>query len=161
MGDPSYKFRKIRRSRLVPVPEEVAMLLPHEQQLLKEARRVYELPEVCGSTPDDYQDKEKSSVRGLLTSGVKPTPEYRRCRNCKFWRVEDPDGWDPGETGKVTLCGSFRSDYFNLSISPGHHCREFRTSELHQKLHDQLWEHSGDIDAVEIEESDAGQDTDL
>ncbi len=156
-SDPNYKFRKIRRSRLVPAPSEVGVLLPYEKHLLKEARRVYELPENCGSTPDGYEDKENPQNQKLLTSGFKATPEYQRCRNCRFWREEDPDGWDPNETGKSLLCGSPRSDYFNLGISPGHHCREFRTSELHQKLHDQLWEHNGDVSAVDIEESDAKQ----
>lgn len=151
-NDPDYKFRKMRRSRLVPVPREVAVLLPHEQLLLKQAKKVWELPENCGSTLADHQDKEDPRNQKLLTSGIKPTPAYQRCLNCKFWREEEPDGWDVNDTSTVLLCGSFRSDYFNLSISPGHRCREFRTSELHQKLHDQLWEHSGDLSAVVIEE---------
>lgn len=149
-----YKHRKIRRSRLVPVPSEVHILLPYEKKLLAQKLDYYQLPENCGSTPASYQDKEESPVRGLLTSGFKATPEYQRCRNCRFWRVEDPDGWDPHETGKVTLCGSFKSDYFNLAISPGHYCRYFATSDLHQELHDLLWEHEGDTRLIPSEDED-------
>lgn len=158
-GDPNYKFRKIKRSRLVPVPSEVTQILPYERQLLKEARRVYELPEYVGKEHEGYQDKENPSNQKLLTSGVKATPGYQRCRNCWFWHEEEPDGWDEHETANSLLCRSPRSDYFNLGISPGHYCREFRPSELHQKMHELLWEHCGDVTKVDLEDPDESSPT--